>query len=253
MREIENIPVGLTIKIPWERFTARGFGISLIIVPILLYIMSLTQCNIAPLREREIRSIELTQLKWGDGDGTGNNGGNLQKEGIKKTGKQPSLDIEDAARATKTKTSTTAETDINSATNVKPVKELGSATANTGVATGTKELGAGKEGLITGTGLGNLGDGAGSGEGWGLQWGGGGNRSVMFKKIPKYPEGATATLIRVKFRVTPEGTVGQMNFMTKGDPQLENEVTKALRMWRFNKIKDDEDMEGTITFSFRSN
>lgn len=253
MREVENISRGLTIKIPWDQFTARGFGISLIVVPILLFIMSLTQCNIAPLREREIRSIELMQLKWGEGDGTGNNGGNLQKEGMKKTGKQPSLDIEDAARATKTKTSTNAETDIKAATNVKPVKEVGSAIATTGPTTGTKELGAGKEGLISGSGLGNLGDGTGSGEGWGLQWGGGGNRSVMYKKIPKYPEGATATQIRVRFRVTPDGSVGQMNFVTKGDPQLENEVTKALRMWRFNKIKEEQDMEGTITFSFRSN
>lgn len=254
MREIEQIPIGLTIKIPWEKFTARGFGIALLVVPIVFYVMSLTQCNVAPLPQREIKSVPLTVLRWGKGDGTGNSGGNLQKEGAKKSGKQPSLDIEDASHGAKTKTSSTVETDIRTSNNIRAVKDVGSPTINTLPGqTGTKDVGAGKEGLITGSGLGNTGDGSGSGEGWGLQWGGGGNRTVLYKKIPQYPEGATATKIRVKFRVTPEGTVGQMNFVTKGDPQLEYEVTKALKMWRFNKIADANEMEGIITFSFRVN
>lgn len=255
MREREeSIPPGITLQIPWERFTARGFGVALITVPCLLYVMSLTQCSTPVLHERtEIRSIPLMDLRWGNGDGTGNSGGNLAKSGMKKQGQKPSLDIEDASASVKSATKTTASTDISTSANVKPVRELGNVTQTPNAQAGVKDIGVGKEGLLSGTGLGPQGDGKGSGEGWGLQWGGGGNRSVLYKRLPTYPAGATATQIRVRFRVTPDGTVGQMNFVTKGDPQLENEVTKALKMWKFNKITDERDMEGIITFSFRAN
>lgn len=247
-------PSGITLQIPWERFTARGFGIALIAVPCLLYVMSLTQCSPPVLHERtEIRSIPLMELRWGNGDGTGNSGGNLTKSGAKKQGQKPSLDIEDASTSVKTKVKTTASTDITTSANIKPVKELGSTSQTPNAHTGTKDIGVGKEGLLSGSGLGQTGDGKGSGEGWGLQWGGGGNRGVLYKRLPTYPAGATATQIKVRFRVSPEGTVGQMNFVTKGDPQLEYEVTKALKMWKFNKINDERDMEGIITFSFRAN
>ncbi|HRE56449.1 MAG TPA: hypothetical protein PLW09_01400 [Candidatus Kapabacteria bacterium] len=249
----EIVPTGITLQIPWERFTARGFGVALIAVTCLLYLMSLTQCSPPVLHERtEIRSIPLMELRWGNGDGTGNSGGNLTKSGIKKQGQKPSLDIEDASSSVKTKVKSTS-TDIASSTNIKPVKDLGGVAQTPNAQSGVKDIGAGKEGLLTGTGLGQTSDGTGSGEGWGLQWGGGGNRSVLYKRLPTYPAGATATQIRVRFRVTPEGTVGQMNFVTKGDPQLEYEVTKALKMWKFNKINDEREMEGIITFSFRAN
>ncbi|TAE27287.1 MAG: TonB family protein [Candidatus Kapaibacterium sp.] len=101
-------------------------------------------------------------------------------------------------------------------------------------------------------GLGRFGSGAGRGQGYGLEWGGGGNRVVLHKELPKYPPGMnTSTQIKIRFTVNPNGTVGMILPMQKGDPLLERAAIEALRRWQFNPLQETKEMVGFITFTFR--
>ncbi len=101
-------------------------------------------------------------------------------------------------------------------------------------------------------GLGRFGSGAGRGQGYGLEWGGGGNRVVLHKELPKYPAGMnTSTQIKIRFTVNPNGTVGVILPMQKGDPLLERAAIEALRRWQFNPLQETKEMVGFITFTFR--
>ncbi len=102
------------------------------------------------------------------------------------------------------------------------------------------------------SGLGRFGTGSGKGTGYGLEWGGGGNRVVLHKEMPKYPSGVnTSVQIKIRFTVLPNGSVGAMLPMQKGDPVLERAAIEALRRWQFNPLNDTKDMVGFITFTFR--
>jgi TonB family protein len=102
------------------------------------------------------------------------------------------------------------------------------------------------------SGLGRFGSGAGKGAGYGLEWGGGGNRVVLHKEMPKYPSGVnTSVQIKIRFTVLPNGSVGAILPMQKGDPVLERAAIEALRRWQFNPLNDTKDMVGFITFTFR--
>jgi TonB family protein len=101
-------------------------------------------------------------------------------------------------------------------------------------------------------GIGRFGSGTGRGQGYGLEWGGGGNRVVVHKELPKYPAGVnTATQIKIRFTVNPNGSVGMILPMQKGDPLLERAAIEALRRWQFNPLNDTKEMIGFITFTFR--
>jgi TonB family protein len=85
-----------------------------------------------------------------------------------------------------------------------------------------------------------------------IEWGGGGNRVVLFKKLPKYPPGVnTEAVIRIRFTVSPKGNVINAFPLQKGDPLLEKAALDAIKKWRFNPLKDDREMYGIITFTFR--
>ncbi|RKY88260.1 hypothetical protein DRQ09_03135 [candidate division KSB1 bacterium] len=82
-----------------------------------------------------------------------------------------------------------------------------------------------------------------------------GTRVKISGDIPKYPEGINKEVtIKIKFFVLPDGTVGDMIPLEKGESTLENLCMEALKKWRFNKLESiapQVKQEGVITFKFQ--
>ncbi|MBN1996318.1 TonB family protein [candidate division KSB1 bacterium] len=80
------------------------------------------------------------------------------------------------------------------------------------------------------------------------------NRNIMSKVIPKYPPGLQReAVIKIRFTVLPDGRVGAVIPMQKGDPTLDDITLKALKQWRFNPLPPDEtqkNVQGVITFRY---
>lgn len=243
------------VSIPWDTNTAKGFGITLAMLFIFLLIVS--QFHFEPptaYPRYKVERVPLELINLGDGDGTGISKGNLSKEGETHKGKQPASNLHDASIAAKTKYSGKAPDDNpEDAGNLKPVNILESNEKNKESEKGSdrKNVG-GPDGSESGTGLGEIGSGPGKGLGFGeIEWGGGGSRTVLHKKLPKYPEGVnTAAKIRIRFTVSKNGNVTNMIPLQKGHPVLENAAMEALKQWRFNPLKEDKEMYGIITFTF---
>ena len=242
------------IKIPWDRNTARGFGLSVAIN--FIFILLCSTCNVDPPTpyEPEIRTIPLELINFGLGDGTGLSKGNLSREGAAHKGSNPSSDLEDASIASKGKT-VKAETvdDPTAASKINPINDITSNDKNSGKEGSSSKNVGNTSGTPGGTGTGQFGNGPGAGEGFGdIQWGGGGNRVVLQKKLPKYPNGMnTNAQIKIKFTVSQDGTVISMVPLQRGDPTLERAAMDALRQWRFNRLKENKEMYGIITFTLR--
>jgi protein TonB len=84
-----------------------------------------------------------------------------------------------------------------------------------------------------------------------IEWGGGGNRTVIYKVLPQYPRGHNvAGRVRLRFTVLPDGTVGLIVPLQRTDPLLERAAIEALRQWRFNPLPTATEMVGVITFTF---
>jgi protein TonB len=248
----------INFKFPWERNTARGFGMALAITACVILLMSVFKFKLdTPVSpDSRIIPIDLTMINFGDGDGTGMSKGNLSKEGEAHQGAQVKSQLEDASVAAKTKINKNAtDQDYSQSQNLIATNEL--ATAQKGVTdnngSGSKNVGS-ANGSPNGTGLGSKGSGPGAGYGNGdIEWGGGGNRIVTRKVLPTYPQGANSnSQVRIRFIVASDGTVTEMRPMQKGgDPILERAAMNALKQWRFNPLKDNKDMYGIITFTFR--
>lgn len=242
----------VNIKIPWETNTARGFGISLAMCLIALLIAPFIELTPANPRVIPINTVPVTLLNFGDGDGTGMSKGNLTPEGTTHKGQKPRSDLEDARIASLTKPGVAPEnTELTS--NIRPAKQLTSDQKNNTTASGSDSRNIGSpDGSESGTGLGDKGFGKGKGSGFGdIEWGGGGNRTVLYKKIPEFPEGVnTSAQIKMKFTVLPDGTVGMVMPMQKADPRLERAAIDALKQWRFNPLKEDIVMVGIIPLNF---
>lgn len=246
---------GLNIKIPWDSNTARGFAVAIIIL-ILFFFISPALYDDSPIVVREIKTTPIELLNLGSGDGTGKRKGNLTAEGIKGKGEIPSINIEDAQ---KTPTQTHNNKVINSnntdiASDFKPVNTLSGDKNNSKIAgNDQKNVGDNKNGDDFGSGLGTRGTGKGLGDGFGdIDWGGGGNRVVLEKKLPKFPNGVkTSGQIILKFKVLPDGSVTSVVPLQKADPELEFAAIQALKKWRFNPLSDDSPvMVGTIPLTF---
>ncbi len=82
----------------------------------------------------------------------------------------------------------------------------------------------------------------------------GGDREIIADVIPKYPEGIyKEVLIRIKISVLPNGTVGDMIPLQKGDATLESLTMKALKQWRFNPLETGApqvDQSAIVSFRF---
>jgi len=242
------------IKLPWEKNTARGFGIALALI--LIFILLSPVLYLAPPIDRPLvyNTVPVILLNFGDGDGTGISKGNLTQEGASRKGPNSASPLEDASVPVKTKLSNNpAQSDLLSG-NLKPVNELSSDTKSKNESdkgTGVKDIGS-SDGLSDGNGLGSRGTGKGAGYGFGdIEWGGGGNRIVLHKPLPRFPSGVnTSAELRFKFSVLPDGTVGKIIPLQKADPRLEQAALAALRQWRFNVLKQEVVMEGIIPLSF---
>ena len=244
----------LQVKLPWDKNTAIGFVISIFVTAFLLVLMSFVGPDVPDVPKLRTNTVPLTILNFGEGDGTGLSKGNLTKEGETHKGKEPNSQLEDAQVASKTKKSKESVShDVAEATDFEPVNELSSET-NSEDKGGSDAYDVGSpDGLTDASGLGSRGTGKGAGLGFGdIEWGGGGNRTVLYKTLPKFPDGVkTSAKIKLRFTVNPDGTVGKIFPLQKADPKLEEAAMEALRKWRFNTIKQDMVMVGTIPLTFR--
>ncbi|MCR4439027.1 MAG: TonB family protein [bacterium] len=80
------------------------------------------------------------------------------------------------------------------------------------------------------------------------------NRQILYKVIPEYPHGLQReAVVKVRFVVLPDGSVGEMVPVLKGDATLESITLQALRQWRFNPLPPgaaQKEVTGIITFRY---
>lgn len=63
----------------------------------------------------------------------------------------------------------------------------------------------------------------------------------------------TEAIIRVRFEVRPDGSVGEVIPQRRGNPELDREVIRTLRTWRFSRLPSNMPQEsqfGVVTFRF---
>lgn len=245
---------GFRIIIPWDKNTARGLAIAISLCILLIAIFSKVHPPVYDQRYIMIRSVPLELLNLGEGDGTGMSKGNLTPEGMAHLGEAPLTNIHDAATAEKKEYDKNADnSDETEASTYIAVADLKSSSKTQGSSSGKGDENVGTQnGESWGMGLGNKGTGKGLGSGFGdIEWGGGGNRVVLVKHVPKFPKNVkTSATIKVKFYVLPDGSVSKIIPLQKADPELERAVIEALKKWRFNPIKSDVVMVGTIPITF---
>ena len=85
-----------------------------------------------------------------------------------------------------------------------------------------------------------------------LDWEGDVNRAPLVQPLQNFTS-HTDAVISVRFEVRPDGTVGRLQPIIKGDPELESEVLRTLRSWRFSRLPANipqESQFGTATFRF---
>ncbi len=85
-----------------------------------------------------------------------------------------------------------------------------------------------------------------------LEWEGNISRQPQVNPLPSYTVDVEA-VITVRFAVRPDGTVGSVTPLRRTDPDLENEVIRTIRTWRFNRLPSgvpQEVQHGTVTFRF---
>lgn len=85
-----------------------------------------------------------------------------------------------------------------------------------------------------------------------LQWEGELNRTPMVQPLPENQTNEEA-VITIRFEVHPNGALGRVIPLKKMNPELEREVMRTLRSWRFSRLPSGVPQEpqwGTITFRF---
>lgn len=243
----------VSFKLPWDRNTYLSWIIAVIICILVVIFMKLFDLEApqAITLQRNVVPIEL--LSFGEGDGTGGNKGNLTEEGKKLKGPATTNQLEDARIAAKSNNNKTSNVNPEDAAYFNPSGNPASDKQNQqDKGSDSKSIG-NPQGDAFGSGLGDKGFGSGSGKGFGdIDWGGGGNRVVLFKKIPQYPPGVnTSGTIKIQFTVLQDGTIDRMFPLEKADPRLEKAAMDALRQWKFNSISQNVIQVGVITLSFK--
>ena len=83
----------------------------------------------------------------------------------------------------------------------------------------------------------------------------GGQREKLRGNLPVYPQGINKTaVIRLRFEVFPNGTVGEILPLRKGNTILENIAINSLKEWQFNSFEEEAPrviQEGIITFIYK--
>lgn len=85
-----------------------------------------------------------------------------------------------------------------------------------------------------------------------LKWEGDIERVPQVQPLPRFTEDLEA-VISIRFEVRPDGSVGRMIPIKKMNPDLEAEVKKTLRSWRFSRLPSGVPQVaqwGVITFRF---
>jgi TonB family protein len=81
------------------------------------------------------------------------------------------------------------------------------------------------------------------------------NRRILSQVLPAYPPDLQReAVVRIRFWVLPDGRIGQMIPVKKGDPQLETLTMQAMRQWRFNALSSSDEQknaQGVITFVYK--
>jgi TonB family protein len=244
-----------TILIPWDKYTAIGVGVSVLLISLTL-LLFLIKKEATSSRYIEIGSVPTVILSFGMGDGTGLSHGNLTEEGVKKQGETPPTNLHDATTAAATTQSdAVSNATLDESSNIRAVSELSSTTTNKGSEKGDSPNNFGApDGSWGGRGLGSTGTGKGAGYGFGdIDWGGGGNRWIVGEKVlPKFPADVNVSAtIKLRFEVSPDGTVTKITPIQRADPRLEKAAIEALKKWRFNPIEGNTIMVGTIPLTFR--
>jgi TonB family protein len=237
------------LQLRWSPNTFRGFGISMSVFAVFLLVSLCTR--IAPPEPYRLPDSEgIKVLAWGYGDGTGGSHGNLTEEGRARKGPETS-DLEDASSANSRRANPTD--DPTQYALHRPVDDVGEKGNRTNQANANDRNKGSQEGDEDGFGKGLVGQGSGKGLGYGVDWGGGGNRVVLNKQLPKFPSGILNVDVVLKFRVRPDGTVSRV-WPTRrgGDPAVDAAAVSAMLKWRFNALSNQTEMEGTITFKFRN-
>lgn len=98
------------------------------------------------------------------------------------------------------------------------------------------------------------GEGLAPAQSYSIEWSGG-NREKIRGDLPLFPTGVNkSATIRIRFFVLPDGSIGQMIPLQKGEATFESVSLKALKTWQFNKLEADAPQipqQGVVTFIFR--
>ncbi|MCS6809248.1 MAG: TonB family protein, partial [Bacteroidota bacterium] len=249
-REIEHLEHLATRR----QYTVLGFGASIAAMVILLLILSLL--NIKPyIRQPEHMSVPIHLLHFGSGASSTPSAGNLTVEGAVRSALRNPQPLDDAGKTVYDKLDSRIKAREYQNSIPKPAAELSTPSPSrrhTENYKATSDIGLQTIQPEKSQGLGRFGTGTGSGQGFSVDWGSGGNRIILHKELPKYPEGiTTSTQIKMRFTVLPNGSVGLIIPLQKGEPSLERAAIEALRRWQFNPIHDGKEMTGLITFTFK--
>jgi TonB family protein len=74
----------------------------------------------------------------------------------------------------------------------------------------------------------------------------------LVQPLPNYQVEVEA-VITVRFEVRPDGSVGRIQPIRRSNPELESEITRTLRSWKFSRLPNNTPQEsqfGVITFRF---
>ncbi len=247
-----NVP----IRFVWNPNAIRGYVFALIV---LIIVLALSMCSgyEPPLTYTAQKTDSLVMLRIGDGDGTGQRSGNMTERGAASKGKQASMDLEDAQKLAASSNRQVRYRIVNPSAYI-PIAETPAEKGAEAVRdedASDKSVGI-PDGSSSNTGLSWVGSGSGKGLGYGdVDWGGGGNRQLISKVAPTFPQGTMNTTVVVRFQVKPNGSVGMISFdRDSGIPAVNNAVERALKLWRFKELPpgDSRIMEGVITITFRN-
>ncbi len=247
----------ISIKIPWDENTFKGWLVGLFVTALGILIFSVAGILPEAAKPYEVNTVPLTLLNLGSGDNTGLKSGNLTEEGAKSQGAKPKMNLEDAQKSSSNVKNDVKRTDnIAEAEIFKAVDKLPSK-LNDKTITGddADNVGADKKAKDPlASGLGMRGRGKGKGDGFGdIDWGGGGGRVVLNKVLPNFPNNVkSSSQIVLQFKVLADGTVVNVIPIQKADPELEEAAIKALKKWRFNPLPEgnNEIMIGKIPLTF---
>jgi len=248
-----ELPSGVNINIPWDSNAFKGLIGGITITLLVLLFIGIFDLDPVQSRIIERNRIPIEILSFGSGDGTGMKSGNLTEEGVKIRGREATSNLQDAEVSAKNGKENISTSDEVS-DRLVAVKDASTNQRNNqknDQAVSAHSVGA-EDGSDLGSGLKTRGSGKGSGDGFGdIDWGGGGNRVVLKKVLPKMPAGVHASArIVLRFKVLPNGLVSTVTPTTKADPALERAAIEALRKWQFNPLDTDAIMEGVIPLTF---